>query len=305
MKFAFYFFIIAQILNSLGVFAEKVLKDSSEFNLIKWEKVKKNKDKPLKKIIWKSYIRDENYFKNEKEEGFQFAGEGTSWIEPPTWRNRILRLSFEEIDMPDAGEHMGLYSIGAYERFNPWLYGGITLYGAATGRRGGFFTGGYTLGVESHLTDNLTLDAGSYLGAGGGGAAAQGGGLMIRPHIGIKYDFSWSSLGLNYSYVDFPNGEISSDSIALSLDIPFSSPTLNWEYDGMTAADYFGADLRNISCHRSHLATRVRSYSPSSGSKNTYGRSLNNTLGLVAEYLTFLMKTGSLPLKLPVQYQAA
>ena len=35
--------------------------------------------------------------------------------------------------MPDAGEYMGLYSIGAYDRLNPWLYGGITAYGAATG----------------------------------------------------------------------------------------------------------------------------------------------------------------------------
>ena len=57
-------------------------------------------------------------------------------IKPPTWRNRFLRFSFEEIDMPDAGEKMGLYGIGAYERFTPWLYGGITAYGAATGRRG-------------------------------------------------------------------------------------------------------------------------------------------------------------------------
>ena len=43
----------------------------------------------------------------------------------PTWRNRILRFSFEEINMPDEGERMGLYGIGAYDRFNPWLYGGI------------------------------------------------------------------------------------------------------------------------------------------------------------------------------------
>ena len=50
MKFAFYFFIIAQILNSLGVFAEKVTKNSSEFNQIKWEKVRKNNEKPLKTI---------------------------------------------------------------------------------------------------------------------------------------------------------------------------------------------------------------------------------------------------------------
>ena len=44
---------------------------------------------------------------------------------------------------------------------------------------------------------------------------------MIRPHVGLKYDLSWGSLGLNYSYVDFPNGDISSDALALSLDIPF------------------------------------------------------------------------------------
>ena len=62
MKFAFYFFIIAQIINFSSVFAEKVIKDSSEFNSIKWEKIKKNKHKTLKKIIWKSYKGEENYF---------------------------------------------------------------------------------------------------------------------------------------------------------------------------------------------------------------------------------------------------
>ena len=84
MKFAFYFFIIAQILNFLNVFAEKVIKDSSEFNSIKWEKIRINEDKPLKKIIWKSYKGDLNDFKNKNEEGFQFRGDKSAWIEPPT-----------------------------------------------------------------------------------------------------------------------------------------------------------------------------------------------------------------------------
>ena len=291
MKFAFYFFIIAQILNLLGVFAEKVIQDSSEFNSIKWEKIKKNKYEPLKKIIWKSYKGDENYFKNENEEGFQFRQDNSVRMEPSIWRNRILRFSFEEIDMPDVGEQMGLYSIGAYDRLNPWLYGGITLYGSATGRRGGFFTGGYTFGVEHKFTDKWILDAGGYVGAGGGGEAAQGGGLMIRPHLGLKYDFGLSALGLNYSYIDFPNGDISSDALALSLDIPFSSPTLSWDDDGLNAADYFGTGLNNISRHRSHLAARVRSYYPSSGSRNTSGGSLDDSLGLVGvEYSYFLDK---------------
>ena len=141
------------------------------------------------------------------------------------------------------------------------MYGGITItaYGAATGRRGGFFTGGYTLGIESKLTDNWSFDAGGYAGAGGGGAAADGGGLHIRPHIVLKYDFSWSLLGLNYIYVDFPNGGISIDGIGFSLDVPFSSLLNNSEDNEMkeiTTADYFGADLSNLSRHRSHLAAR-------------------------------------------------
>lgn len=47
MKFAFYFFIIAQNLNILGVFADKFIQDSSEINSIKWETVKKNGNIPL------------------------------------------------------------------------------------------------------------------------------------------------------------------------------------------------------------------------------------------------------------------
>ena len=291
MRLLFYFFIITQFSNFLGVYAEKFKKNSPTLNQIKWEKVQENKLKPLKKIIWKSYVNDKSYFENKKFKNKSKKNLEQTQMKPLNWRSRTLRFSFEEIDMPDAGENMGLYVIGAYDRLNSWLYGGITLYGAASGSRGGFFTGGYTLGVEHKLTDKWILDAGGYLGAGGGGSAAQGGGLMIRPHIGLKYDFNWSSLGLNYTYVDFPNGDISSDAIALSLDIPFSSPTLNLEDDGMTAANYFGSDWKNVSSHRSHLAARIRAYSPSTGSKTTSGGSLNDSLGLVGvEYSYFLDK---------------
>ena len=316
MRLVFYIFIFAQFSNFLSVFAEKIKNDSSKFNSIKWEKIRENEVKPLKKIIWKSYQEDESYFKNKdleqnseknteensdnfflnnQKEKKIFINEQKTTKElldiQPLWRNRILRVSFEEIDMPDEGEQMGLYGIGAYERFNPWLYGGITAYGAATGRRGGFFTGGYTLGMQSKLTDNWILDVGGYAGAGGGGAAPDGGGLHIRPHLGLKYDFSWGVLGLNYTYVDFPNGDISSDAIALSMDFPFSSLINNSEQDddGLTEADYFGADWSNLSRHRSHLAARVRSYSPVSGSKTASGKSLDNSLGLVGvEYTYFL-----------------
>jgi len=289
MRLVFYIILIAQFFNFLVLFAEKVKKNSPTLDSIKWEKVQESSEKPLKKIIWKSYEDDKSYFENKNIKNKSKKNLDKTQMEALKWRNRILRFSFEEIDMPDADERMGLYGMGAYDRLNPWLYGGITAYGAASGRRGGFFTGGYTLGVERQLTDNWNFDVGSYIGAGGGGAAAQGGGLMIRPHIGFNYDFSWAALGLSYTYVDFPNGDISSDSFALSLDIPFSSPTLNWEDDGLTAAEYFGTDLKNVSRHRSHLAARVRTYYPANGSKNTYGGSIDDSLGLVGvEYSYFL-----------------
>ena len=286
MRLVFYLFIVSQLLNFVSVFADKYTKESPESKIIKWEKIQEKNSNDLKKIIWKSYKDDGSYFQNKNK-----LAEEKIHIKKATWRNRTLRFSFEEIDMPDAGEHMGLYGIGAFEQFNPWLYGGITAYGAATGRRGGFFTGGYTLGIKSQLTDNWILDAGGYVGAGGGGAAADGGGLHIRPHIGLKYDLDWALLGLNYSYVDFPNGEISSDAIALSLDFPFTSLINNSEDDDdeLTEADYYGADWSNLSRHRSHLAARVRSYSPVSGSKTVSGNSLDNSLGLVGvEYSYFL-----------------
>ncbi len=230
-------------------------------------------------IIWEKYKNE-----NKKEDSMKLD----AFRKPLTWRNRILRFSFEEIDMPEEGEFMGLYGIGAYERFNPFFYGGITAYGAATGRRGGFFTGGYTLGMESKLTDKWIIDIGGYAGAGGGGAAPDGGGLHIRPHVALKYDSSWGLLGLNYTYVDFPNGDISSDAIAFSIDFPFGSLINNSEDNGMTAADYFGPDWSNLSRHRSHLAARIRTYTPSYGSKTASGRSLDNLLGLVGvEYSYF------------------
>ena len=84
MKLIFYIFLFSQLLNFLGVFAEKVKEDSSGINHVIWEKVEKNKSKSLKKIIWKSYKGDENYFKlplpliDKSNLNFSFSGLKTS-----------------------------------------------------------------------------------------------------------------------------------------------------------------------------------------------------------------------------------
>ena len=68
MRLVFYLFLISQLLNFIGVFAEKTREDSSELNTINWEKIEENKSKPFKKIIWKSYKNDESYFGNKKQQ---------------------------------------------------------------------------------------------------------------------------------------------------------------------------------------------------------------------------------------------
>ena len=115
VKLIFYVFLFSQLLNYLGVFAEKLKESSYGTNPVNWEKVEEKKSKPLKQIIWKSYKSDKNYFKNENKEGFsinQFSDTKSAEMETSFWRNRMLRFSFEEIDMPEAGEIMGLFSIG-------------------------------------------------------------------------------------------------------------------------------------------------------------------------------------------------
>ncbi len=68
MRLIFYLFVISQLLNFIGVFAEKVREDSSKLNSINWEKLEENKSKPFKKIIWRSYKNDESYFGNKKQQ---------------------------------------------------------------------------------------------------------------------------------------------------------------------------------------------------------------------------------------------
>ena len=85
MKFIFYVFLFSQLLNFLGVFAEKLKESSSVINPVNWEKVEENKSKPLKKIIWKSYKGDGNYFKNENKKSFsinQFSETKSDMLEP-------------------------------------------------------------------------------------------------------------------------------------------------------------------------------------------------------------------------------
>ncbi|MBR7780361.1 hypothetical protein [Undibacterium rugosum] len=125
-----------------------------------------------------------------------------------------VQFGFEKLNLPQ-NETMGLLG-GAYLlRVNEAVEIGPAAYGAISGKRGGFFTGGAELAFRRHVFADVYGKAGLYAGGGGGGAAAVGGGLMLRPHIDLTWKSGRTEVGLSLSQVRFPNGHIRSNQAGL------------------------------------------------------------------------------------------
>lgn len=128
-------------------------------------------------------------------------------------------IKFENIAISST-ENMGLFGASYFVDFKDY-YIGPTVYGALTGKRGGFFVGGFELGKILDISEKSNIDTSFYIGGGGGGSAPQGGGLMLRTQASLNYDFSFLKAGVGVSYVSFPNGDIDSSQVFLKAEIPF------------------------------------------------------------------------------------
>jgi hypothetical protein len=125
-----------------------------------------------------------------------------------------IKLGIEKLKLP-GDERMGLigtsYLIGVGRGFAV----GPAAYGAISGQRGGLFTVGFEAAWRGRIAGPLAVDLGYYAGGGGGGAAPVGGGLMLRPHADLLWDFGPFLAGLSLSQVRFPNGDIDSRQLGL------------------------------------------------------------------------------------------
>ena len=92
----------------------------------------------------------------------------------------LLRMSYEVLDIAPS-ETMGLAGVHYLVNIHPDWYVGASGFGALAGERGGFFTGGFTVGTGKRFASKWLLDAGLFMGGGGGGAVPQGGGMMLGP----------------------------------------------------------------------------------------------------------------------------
>jgi hypothetical protein len=130
-------------------------------------------------------------------------------------------ISYERWKLP-GGEKLGMAKIGLIYDIAPWWYGGVDLFGAASGERGGFFTFGFDSGLQTDPEYPVQLRGGIFVGAGGGGGAPQGGGLMLRPYAELRYHFEDFTMGAGVSHVRFPNGDIRSTQVYGSVSMPWS-----------------------------------------------------------------------------------
>jgi len=187
----------------------------------------------------------------------------------------LLRMSYEVLDIGPS-ETMGLAGVHYLVNIHPDWYVGASGFGALAGERGGFFTGGFTVGTGKRFASKWLLDAGLFVGGGGGGSAPQGGGMMLRPHLGISRDIGSSMmLGAGVSYVRFPDGGIDSTQLNLTLGIPFDVHYGRASDAGKAvyAGDLFGLDLQETEW----LAT-AGEYRPADNANTTAGTAMPSSL---------------------------
>ena len=131
-----------------------------------------------------------------------------------------FRFSLEELQMPAQDERMGLAGILGYRQLSPRFSVGAGFFGAVRGVRGGRVTFGFETAFRQPLFKGVALDAGLFLGGGGGGQpyALYGGGLMLRPRLGLSWQTGREQLGIGLSHIRFPSGLIRSTQVAVTWE---------------------------------------------------------------------------------------
>lgn len=186
----------------------------------------------------------------------------------------LLRLSYEVLDIGPS-ETMGLAGVHYLVNVHPDWYVGASGFGALQGERGGFFTGGFTVGTGKRFASKWLLDAGLFVGGGGGGSAPQGGGLMLRPHLGISRDMGSVMLGAGVSYVRFPNGGIDSTQLNLTLGIPFD---VHYGRASDAGKAVYTGDLYGLKLHEAEWLATAGEYRPTGNAQTTAGSAMTSPL---------------------------
>lgn len=190
----------------------------------------------------------------------------------------FYQSSFENILLPSS-EEMGLLGANYLLEANNW-YVGLGIYGAVTGKRGGFFTGGLHLGKHIPLFNGFFLDGNAFVGGGGGGSAPQGGGLMLRAAAGAGKQVGGHRYFIGVSRVSFPNGDINSDQVSLAYSYRFSALHFSGWMSESERARWSGA-FKQQAVYSQQLSMQISNYFPSDAVKGRNGLVHQSVLGVM------------------------
>jgi hypothetical protein len=202
----------------------------------------------------------------------------------------FFRFSFDnQVNMPSPIPAMGLLGFDYFAEVTPLIYAGFGGYGSIAGTQGGLFTVGIEGGLHRELLPHWWADAGVFVGGGGGKSSLTGGGLMLRPHAGVAYQFPRARLGIFYSYIDFPSGFIRSQQVGLNLDLPVDLSYLS-PHDSLVGSMIDLDDIRAsvdrfIGFQHNDFSILLQAYQQKSGTKNTADEIQDETMGLVGAEL--------------------
>ncbi len=198
------------------------------------------------------------------------AADGGGWQQWPA----TPRLGYETVKFDD-GTKMGLVGTTYLVQPLPGLCVGPAVYGSASGPYGGLFTVGAEAALCTTLVGPLRLVAGVYAGGGGGGGNAPvGGGLMLRPHADLLWDFGPFRAGLSVSHVSFPSGQMGSTQLGVIAEVDTGFAALAGAAPAVGGRPRGGIGFDRI------LAVGG-AYRPRGGTLNTNGVPLASTIGLV------------------------
>jgi hypothetical protein len=216
------------------------------------------------------------------------AANKTTTATKPTYTLNTLpteyAFNFQSVSMPGGQSNMGLVGISYLFDPMPWLYAGFSGYGAVSGDQGGLFVLGLTAGVHHKIIGNVWGNAGFFIGGGGGHSSEVGGGLMIRPDIGLAYDFGKFKLGVDYTKVKFPDSDIDSNQFGLTLNIPtdilYGDPSYNYnKINKLNQIDL--SRINHLFFEKNYIAIIEQTYFQRSSAKNNYNQVTDSPLSLV------------------------
>lgn len=210
---------------------------------------------------------------------------------PGVSEDGIIKVDYLQAPLNNNQPQMGLMGIHYEENLIPVdnFYTGLGFYGAVSGNTGGYFA----LGVDNdyfwHLNNYFAINPGLFAGGGGGRGAGFGGGLVVIPHIGLDWNFlDTSQLGLNYSYVSFPNSNLGSSS-ELMLSYIYSFKDYHVPFD--TVAKNLNTSDTKYTSSNLFLEPLLAVYRPTNP-VSLNNQTISNTIALPGAEIGYQFKNG-------------